>query len=140
MKNIRETLEAEGTFSKLLSLMEKAGVDGLLSQPGEITLFAPDDAAFTRMDIDEVTRVPGRMVELATYHVVDGRYSAEAIAREESLYTRSGKSLTVLLEHGAQVIDNAKYVATDIHCSNGIIHVIDNVFIPQVSGWYCACC
>lgn len=140
MKNIHETLMAEGTFSKLLTLLEKAGVLGLLNQPGDVTLFAPNDAAFTRLDIDEVTRNPDRMVELVNYHLVDGRYDAEAISKEESLLTRSGKSLTVLVEHGVQVVDNAKYVATDIHCSNGVIHVTDNVFIPQVSGWYCACC
>ena len=54
--------------------------------------------------------------------------------------TSNDKSLTVQQEEGLQVIDNAKYVRNDIECSNGIIHVIDNVFLPQFSGWYCNCC
>jgi uncharacterized surface protein with fasciclin (FAS1) repeats len=54
--------------------------------------------------------------------------------------TRSDKSLTVRTEEGIQVIDNARYVTSDIECSNGVIHVIDNVFLPQLSGWYCGCC
>lgn len=140
MKDMRATLMEGGSFTKLLALLENAGMSELLSQAGDVTLFAPDDTAFARMDIDEVTRDRDKLLALAAYHVVDGRYSAEAISREESLLTRSGKSLTVLREHGVQVIDNAKYVTTDIHCSNGIIHVIDNVFLPQVSGWYCHCC
>jgi uncharacterized surface protein with fasciclin (FAS1) repeats len=56
------------------------------------------------------------------------------------LSTENGKSLTVRIEDGRTLIDNGKFVRTDIECSNGVIHVIDNVFLPRFSGWYCACC
>lgn len=140
MKSMYETLKEDGAFLKLLDLMEHAGVLEKLKEPGAITLFAPNDTAFTRFDVDEVTRDRDKLISLATYHFVDGIHTAAHISKEETLLTHNGKSLTVLTEMGIQVIDNAKYVATDIECSNGIIHVIDNVFLPQTSGWYCGCC
>jgi uncharacterized surface protein with fasciclin (FAS1) repeats len=42
----------------------------------------------------------------------------------------------MILEEGEAVFDNARIVHSDIECSNGIIHVVDNVFQPQLSGWY----
>jgi len=140
MKDIYETLNTNGSFTKLLDLLEKAGYSDKLRQPGTVTLFAPNDTAFTRLDIDEVTREKDNLLALAGYHFVDGKLTAADISREETLMTDCGKSLTVQTEHSVQVIDNAKYVVTDIECSNGMIHVIDNVFLPLVSGWYCACC
>ncbi|NVN92010.1 MAG: fasciclin domain-containing protein [Desulfuromonadales bacterium] len=140
MKDLYETLISDGTFTKLLDLLDKAGLSDKLRNPGTITLFAPDDKAFTRLDIDEVTKERDKLVALAGYHFVEGRLTAADISREETLMTECGKSLTILTEDTVQVIDNAKYVAADIECSNGIIHVIDNVFLPQVSGWYCPCC
>jgi len=140
MKDLYETLSADGSFQNLLTLLETAGLSGKLKEPGMITLFAPNDKAFTRFDVDEVTKEKDKLVALATYHFVDGKHTSADISREETLPTLNGKSLTVLTEDGIQVIDNAKYVATDIECSNGIIHVIDNVFLPQTSGWYCGCC
>ena len=113
---------------------------GTLSESGQFTLFAPDDDACKRVNIDELTGDMENLVAILTYHILEGKLTAAEIAREEQLPTCSSKSLTVLLEDGRQVIDNAKFVKTDIECSNGIIHVIDNVFLPQFSGWYCACC
>lgn len=140
MKDLYETLSSDGSFTKLLDLLDKAGLSDKLRNPGTVTLFAPDDRAFTRLDIDEVTRERDKLVTLAGYHFVEGKLTTADISREDSLMTDCGKSLTVLIEDSVQVIDNAKYVTADIECSNGIIHVIDNVFLPQVSGWYCGCC
>jgi uncharacterized surface protein with fasciclin (FAS1) repeats len=140
VKNILDTLAADGSFQNLLEMLQMAGLADTLREPGPITLFAPDDDAFKRVNIEEITADKEKLVLLLTYHVVQGKFTAAEIARDELLLTSSGKSLTVQLEEGVQVIDNAKYVKTDIECSNGIIHVIDNVFLPHLSGWYCSCC
>jgi uncharacterized surface protein with fasciclin (FAS1) repeats len=140
MKDILDTLKADGTFQTLISLFELAGVAGSLGEQGPFTLFAPNDEAFTRVNVDEISGDRENLARLLAYHIADGKLTAADIARDEQLLTSSGKSLTVLLEEGRQVIDNAKYVETDIECTNGVIHVIDNVFLPQFSGWYCGCC
>jgi uncharacterized surface protein with fasciclin (FAS1) repeats len=140
MKNILGTLKEDGAFQTLLSLLELAGVAGRLGEEGPFTLFAPNDEAFTRVNVDEISGDRGNLSLLLAYHIIDGKLTAADISRDEQLLTSSGKSLTVRLEEGRQVIDNAKYVETDIECANGVIHVIDNVFLPQFSGWYCGCC
>jgi len=140
VKNILETLAADGSFQTLLSVLQMADLAGTLKEPGPFTLFAPNDDACKRVNVDEIASDRGNLVALLSYHILQGKFTAAEIARNEQLPTSSGKSLTVLLEEGHQVIDNAKYIKTDIVCSNGIIHVIDNVFLPQFSGWYCGCC
>jgi uncharacterized surface protein with fasciclin (FAS1) repeats len=140
VKSILDTLGADGSFQTLLSTLKMADLTGTLSEPGPFTLFAPNDDAFKRVNVDEITSDRDNLVSLLTYHIIQEKLTAAEIALNEQLMTSNGKSLTVLLEEGLQVIDNAKYVKTDIECSNGIIHVIDNVFLPQFSGWYCGCC
>ena len=140
MKDAHAILTADGSFQVLLALLQTAGLTDLLHQPGPLTVFAPDDAAFQRINVDEATSDREKLVSLLTYHIVEGKYTAAEIADNEHLLTSSGKSLTVHLEDGRPVIDNAKYVRTDIECGNGIIHVMDNVFLPRMSGWYCASC
>jgi molybdopterin/thiamine biosynthesis adenylyltransferase len=140
MKDILGTLMADGSFQTLLSLLEMADLADRLTEPGPFTIFAPNDDAFKRVNVDEITSDRDKLIVLLTYHILQEKLTAAEIALNEQLMTSSDKSLTVLLEEGLQVIDNAKYVKTDIECANGIIHVIDNVFLPQFSGWYCACC
>jgi uncharacterized surface protein with fasciclin (FAS1) repeats len=140
VKDILDTLTADGSFQTLLSMLKKAELTDTLTKPGPITLFAPNDDACKRVKVDEITSDKEKLVSLLTYHMVQGKFSAAEIGRDELLLTNNGKSLTIHLEEGIQVIDNAKYVKADIECANGIIHVIDNVFLPQMSGWYCACC
>lgn len=140
MKDILHTLTAAGSFQTLLSILQMTDLAGTLAEPGPFTLFAPDDDAFARVNLDEITSDRDQLASLLAYHIVQEKLTAAEIACNEQLVTSSGKSLTVLTENGLQVIDNARYVRTDIECSNGIIHVIDNVFLPQFSGWYCGCC
>jgi uncharacterized surface protein with fasciclin (FAS1) repeats len=140
MKDIFNTLNADGSFQTLLSLLNMVDLAGKLREEGPFTLFAPNDEAFKRVNVDEISSDRENLDLLLNYHLVPGRFTAAEIARDELLMTSSGKSLSIRLEEGRQVIDNAKYVRADIECSNGTIHVIDNVFLPQFSGWYCSCC
>lgn len=140
MKDILSTLATEGSFQKLLSLLEQGGLTDILAKQGPFTLFASNDAAFERVKIEELAGDHDKLVTLLNYHMVDGTYPSAEIGRDEHLLTRSGKSLTMHLEEGKQLIDNAGYVRADIECSNGIVHVIDHVFLPQMSGWYCGSC
>lgn len=140
MKNILDTLTADDAFQTLLSILKMADLTDRLKEPGPLTLFAPNDEAFTRINLDEITAERDNLFSLLNYHIVRGKFTSSEIARNEQLMTCNNKSLSVRLEEGQQVIDNARYVKTDLECSNGIIHIIDNVFLPQFSGWYCGCC
>jgi uncharacterized surface protein with fasciclin (FAS1) repeats len=136
MKDIYATLAADGTMHTLVASIKKAGLAETLQGAGPFTLFAPDDDAFSRMDIEKELSDPEKLKSILTYHLVSGIQTAASIEEMETLETVNGKSLTIALDEGDVVIDNGKFVKTDIECSNGIIHVVDNVFQPHLSGWY----
>lgn len=140
MKDILNTLKADGSFKTLLSLIELAGLGQQLHQPGPLTLFAPDDTAFTRVNVTEISREREALAALLRYHLTSGECSTAALDQEDHRITQNGKSLTVRKTGGRQMIDNAQIVKADIKCSNGVIHVVDNVFLPRFSGWYCGGC
>lgn len=140
MKDILETLTEEGTFYTLLNVLNTTNLAAKLKEGGPFTLFAPNDKAFERVNLDEMASDTGNLAEVLGYHLLTRKMASADIGGHETLYTVAGKSLTVHLEEGRPLIDNARYVKTDIECTNGVIHVIDNVFLPQFSGWYCGSC
>lgn len=140
MNDILTTLQEDGSFTTLLAALEKAGLERHLTGAGPVTLFAPNDQAFARISLEDLESDLDKLSSTLTYHIVEEKIDMAGIEATENIYTLNGKHLTVQLDVGQHKIDNAYLVATDIQCSNGIIHVIDNVFLPKFSGWYCACC
>lgn len=136
MQDIFDTLAADENMGVLAKALKSAGLDDMLQGAEPYTLFAPDNAAFVRMDIEKELGDPVKLKSILKYHLVCGKYSAADIKTMDTLTTLEGKSLTIALDEGAVVVDNGKFVKTDIECSNGTIHVIDNVFKPHLSGWY----
>lgn len=138
MKDIMETIKSDSSLSTLSTALEKTNLVERLKDAGPYTFFAPNNDAFARMDVGKFLQDPKALSETLTYHLVAGKYSAGEIHEMGSgkLVTETGKSLTVELDEGEAVIDNGKIVTPDIECSNGVIHIIDNVFQPQLSGWY----
>lgn len=136
MKTIFETLAADETLNTLVKAFENAGLIEMLQGTEPYTLFAPDKDAFLRMDIEKELGDINKLKSILKYHLVTGKYSSDDIKEMDTLGTVEGRSLTIALDEGAVVVDNGKYVKTDIECSNGIIHIIDNVFKPNLSGWY----
>jgi len=136
MPTISEYVRNASTLKVLADLLEKCGYAENLQKSGEYTLFAPNDAAFARMNILKLIENPDKLEETLKYHLVSGKLTATEVCARASIGTEFGKSLTAELDDGVLVIDNARVVAGDIECSNGIIHIIDNVLQPQLSGWY----
>ena len=138
MKDIMETVKADASLGRLASSLEKANLVDRLKEKGPFTLFAPHNDAFTRMNIEKTVLDPKVLADTLTYHLVSGTYSARELHEmiPSRLETENGKSLTLEMDEGELVVDNGKFVTTDIQCSNGVIHIIDNVFQPHLSGWY----
>lgn len=136
MQDIFATLSADASMQVLVNAIEKAGMAGLLREAGPYTLFAPNDDAFTRMNTASLLDNPENLKSTLSYHLIAGKYTFHDIQGMETLGTENGKSLTIALDEGELVVDNGKFVKNDIECSNGIIHIIDNVFQPHLSGWY----
>lgn len=142
MKDIMETIGSNESFRTLAEAVRSAGLEESLKGPGPLTLFAPDNEAFKKLNLDEILGDRKKLVETLTYHLIERKLTGRDLRELDCAQTLNGKTLAVKVKHGELVVDNGRVVMTDIECSNGVIHVIDSVFLPHLSGWYgdCGCC
>ena len=136
MKNIVETAQADGRFTTLVTALKAAQLDGNLSGPGHFTVFAPTDTAFKKLPdgtIDSLLKDPNKfyLKKMLLYHVVNRELKAADVMRLGSINTLQGESILVSSSSGVIYLNGgAKIIATDIVCSNGVIHAIDTVLTP----------
>ena len=71
-----------------------------------------------------------KLVAILTYHVVAGKVMAADVKTME-VKTVNGKELDIKVADGHVTVDSAKVVKTDLAASNGVIHVIDTVLLPN---------
>jgi uncharacterized surface protein with fasciclin (FAS1) repeats len=131
-KDIVDTAVSAGNFKTLATALQAAGLVDTLKGPGPFTVFAPTDEAFAKVpkaDLDALLKDKAKLTAVLTYHVVPGKVMASDV-KPGAVKTVNGKSLTIATAGGVKV-DGAKVTATDIVASNGVIHVIDSVVMPQ---------
>ncbi len=114
----------------------ESGLVDTLKGPGPFTVFAPTDAAFAKLPagtVEDLLKPENRskLVAILTYHVVPGMVMAKDVVKLHEAKTVNGQELTVKTGMGSVMVDNAKVVKADILCTNGAIHVIDTVILPQ---------
>lgn len=134
-KDIVDTAVAAGDFTTLVAAVKAAGLVDALKGDGPFTVFAPSDAAFAKLPkgtVDNLLKPENKdaLVALLTYHVVPGAVYAKD-AKPGMVETLQGSQFTISAKGGDLMIDQAKIVATDIEASNGVIHVIDSVIMPE---------
>lgn len=135
-KDIVDTAVAAGDFKTLAAALQAAGLVDTLKGPGPFTVFAPTDEAFAKLPVGTVEDLlkpenKDKLVAILTYHVVPGKVMAKDVTKLTSAKTVNGKSVTITEQNGAVMVDKAKVIQTDIATSNGVIHVIDSVILPQ---------
>jgi uncharacterized surface protein with fasciclin (FAS1) repeats len=99
-------------------------------------VFAPTDEAFAKLPPGTVEALlkpenKEKLQAILLYHVVPGKVMAAEVVGMNSAKTAGGQSVSINQKDGGVYVDNAKVVKTDIVCSNGVIHVIDTVIMPQ---------
>ncbi|KAL4236629.1 hypothetical protein ACF0H5_005013 [Mactra antiquata] len=123
-------------LSTLLSLVTQSGLASALQKDG-LTLFAPTNAAFARLSqaqIDDITGDINKLQAVLTYHVVGSTQYSLGLYRKESLPTLNpNDNLAVhMVHHGADVkVNNALVTDADNTVTNGVVHLIDHVLLPQ---------
>jgi len=135
-KDIVDTAVAAGNFKTLAAALQAAGLVDTLKGPGPFTVFAPTDEAFAKLPagtVDDLLKPENhdKLVAILTYHVVPGKVMAKDVVKLHEGKTVNGKELKIMTDGGKVMVDNANVVKTDIACSNGVIHVIDSVLLPQ---------
>jgi uncharacterized surface protein with fasciclin (FAS1) repeats len=135
-KDIVDTAVAAGDFKTLAAALEAAGLVDTLKGDGPFTVFAPTDEAFAKLPegtVEELLKPENKkqLQAILTYHVVPGKVLAKDVVKLASAKTVQGQELTVRSNDRGVMVDNANVIKTDIETSNGVIHVIDAVVLPE---------
>jgi uncharacterized surface protein with fasciclin (FAS1) repeats len=135
-KNIVENAAGSADHTTLVAAVKAAGLAETLSGTGPFTVFAPTNAAFSKLPAGTVDKLlkPEMKADLAailTYHVVPGSFKAADLKDGQKLKTVQGKELTVSIKDGKVMIDGAVVTTADVISSNGVTHVIDAVVMPK---------
>jgi uncharacterized surface protein with fasciclin (FAS1) repeats len=128
-----DALAQNGNFNTLITAVTAANLGGALSAPGELTVFAPTDAAFAKLPAGTVEALVAdvpTLTNILTNHVVGARANATDALQLGTVTALNGNDLSVTAEGGYLYIDGVKVVVNDIQTGNGVVHVIDTVLIP----------
>ena len=108
-----------------------------LSGPGPFTVFAPTDAAFAALPsgtIEILLADPtGTLAQILLYHVVGAQALSTDLTDGQTITTLLGQDITVTIGMNGVMINNATVVVADITATNGVVHVIDTVLLPQIA-------
>jgi len=135
-RDIVDTAVGAGQFTILARALGAAGLVDALKGEGPFTVFAPTDDAFKKLPkgaLDELLKPENKdkLTAILTYHVVPGRVLAEDVVGLKNAGTLNGQRVDIKVKNEKVWIDNAGVVATDVMASNGVIHVIDTVIMPE---------
>lgn len=135
--DIVDTAVSAQKFNTLVAAVKAADLVATLKSDGPFTVFAPTDAAFDALPAGTVETLlkpenKGKLVEILTYHVVAGKVMSGDIAGKQLMAgTVQGSKLDINAKGGGVMINNAKVVGADVETSNGVIHIIDKVLLPE---------
>ena len=133
--DIVDTAVGAGTFNTLVAAVGAADLVDVLKGDGPFTVFAPTDEAFAALPEGTVENLllpenKEQLIAVLTYHVISGKVMSTDLQDDMMAATVQGSSVTIDLDNGVMV-DGANVVAADIEATNGVIHVIDAVILPQ---------
>jgi uncharacterized surface protein with fasciclin (FAS1) repeats len=147
-KNIVENAVNSKDHTTLVAAVKAAGLVDTLEGPGPFTVFAPTNEAFAKLPAGTVDTLlkpenKDQLVKILTYHVVAGKVSSKELVKliksgggKAMLKTVAGGTLTASLQGSKVVLTDEKggtatVTIADVYQSNGIIHVVDAVLLPN---------
>ena len=135
--DIVDTAVNAGSFNTLVAAVKAAGLVETLKSDGPFTVFAPTDAAFAKLPDGTLQSLlmpenRDQLVKILTYHVVPGAvYSKDLLGKTLEAGTAAGEALAIDATGSGVKVQGANVVTADVATSNGVIHVIDTVLLPQ---------
>ncbi|WP_345785644.1 fasciclin domain-containing protein [Pelagicoccus sp. SDUM812003] len=134
-KDIVDVAASNEDFSTLVAAVKAAGLVDVLKGEGPFTVFAPTNEAFAALPEGTLESLlkpenKDKLTAILTYHVVPAKVMAKDVS-SGMVETAQGSKLTISVKYGKVKVDGANVVATDVKASNGIIHVIDKVILPN---------
>ena len=134
--DIVDTAIAAGQFTTLAAALDAAGLVVTLQGEGPFTVFAPTDDAFAKLPagtVESLLKPENRdqLVAILTYHVVPGKVMAKDVVNLSEAKTVNGSNLAIKVMDDKVRINDATVIAADVAASNGVIHVVDTVILPN---------
>ncbi len=133
--DIVDTAVNAGSFETLVAAVQAAGLVETLKGDGPFTVFAPTDEAFAALPegtVDDLLKPENKdkLTSILTYHVVPGKVMSGDLSDGMMAATVQGSEVTIKTDP-AVMVDEASVTQADIEASNGVIHVIDKVIMPE---------
>lgn len=129
------TLAASGQFTVLLKALDATNLTSVLKTNTNLTLFAPTDAAFAALppgELDQLMADKPRLQKLLTHHLINARVDAAKIKNARGpVPTVAGDRIELDGTGTTPKAGNADIVQADVAASNGLIHVVDQVLVPE---------
>ena len=140
-KDIVATAVAASQLSTLVTAVQAADLVGALQQDGPYTVLAPTNDAFAKLPagtLDTLLKPENKsqLSSVLTYHVITGKALSSDLTDGQVIPTLQGEKLTVDIVDGKVYFVDAKggkamVVTADVEASNGVVHIIDAVLLPQ---------
>lgn len=127
---------ANPALSTLVTAVKKAGLVDTLNSASNITVFAPDNAAFAKIPPATLAKVLADKAELTkilTYHVASGRYTAAQLASGSPIKTLEGATVKPADMGGTYIVNGAHVVCGNVQTANATVYIIDTVLMPPAS-------
>jgi len=124
----------KGNCKTELELMKKAGLCHVLCGKGPLTLFCPTDTAYAKLGkarLADIEKDPKKLTALLKYHILNRKVTAADVQAKGSLCTSEGESLMTNTNNGKSEVDGCLLIEPDLACSNGVVHLIDDVPVPE---------
>tara|TARA_R100000908_G_scaffold64032_1_gene46610 strand:+ start:23941 stop:24846 length:906 start_codon:yes stop_codon:yes gene_type:complete len=131
--NIFETAEATTEFRTLAQALEDTELDDVLRTQENLTVFAPTNQAFEALPNGYLEGLnDNQLSQILQYHVISGQIASSDLTAEQAVESLLDDAIYVTLEDGEVTVNNAASVINaDIEATNGIIHAIDGVLLPN---------
>lgn len=123
-----------GSFNTLATALKAADLVEALKGDGPFTVFAPTDEAFAKLPegtIEKLLNDKETLKKILLYHVVSGKVTSDQVVKLDKAETLAGQNVKIQLKDNKVMINNSLVTTVDVKTSNGVIHIIDSVLLPE---------
>lgn len=134
-RNIVQIAAASADHTTLVAAVQAAGLADVLANPGPLTVFAPNNAAFEKLPegtVENLLKPENKktLASIITHHAAPGTYNLDDLKDGMELYQATGGNVKIEIKEGTYYVDGAQILGT-VDASNGVVHVVDAVLLPQ---------
>jgi len=134
--NLADTLATQGTLTTFSKAINAAGLTDIFNGAGPLTVFAPSDAAFEKLDAGQLDswlkpENKAQLISVIKHHVAPGRTTSVEVGKLNAAETVGGQPAVISMVGGKITVGDASITTPDVAASNGVIHVIDAVMMPK---------